>query len=86
MAYCSTGCRVITTEMTAAHHVIATVGVSDRANELLDSAQALEAAWERLQAARKSVRFACREAGWTPAQAAALLAGRITAERVGNSP
>ena len=86
MAYCHTGCRLITTELTAAHTVYAAAGASALTDELLDAAGNLDRAWTRLQAARRGVRTACREAGWTPAQAAALLAGRITAERVGNGP
>jgi hypothetical protein len=80
--FCSTGCRVITTELTAAHHVFAALGPSTLTSELLDSAEQLDSAWSRLQKARRDVRQAAREAGWTPAQAAGLLAGRITAERV----
>jgi hypothetical protein len=82
MEYCSTGCRVVTNELTAAHNVLAAVGSSPLTDELLDAAENLDRAWIRLQSARRGVRTACRAAGWTPAQAAALLSGRTTAERV----
>jgi hypothetical protein len=80
--FCHTGCRLIATELSAAHTVYAAVGASPLTNELLDAAESLDRAWIRLQSARRGVRTACREAGWSPAQAAALLAGRTTAERV----